>query len=199
MAHSRLGRAAWIFGGLAAAAILAFAALVDRAPSPAPPMPVVREVSAEELFNQHCGRCHEAGATAASLRGEPDRSKSREDAIEFLGGHGEASDQEDVLIVDFLLGRPDPRTNGPGNPAPGAGRGADGTVAWRASSAIGAVLQPDAGRRPNRRQRQGVALANRRPSASTQAKLVRPVASVRDRTPPSGPIAKPGVARSRPS
>jgi len=109
MVHSQLGRVAWIFGGLAASAILAFAALVDRAPLPAPLVPAVRTASGEDLFTQHCARCHEAGAMSTSLRGKADRGKTRQATIEFLRGHGEASDGEDALIVDFLLEPSPPR------------------------------------------------------------------------------------------
>ncbi|MFM7737707.1 MAG: c-type cytochrome [Alphaproteobacteria bacterium] len=97
MLHSLLARAAWVFGGIAAAAILAFAALVDRAPPSAPVAPVSREAGGEELFAQHCGSCHEAGAMTASLRRE---------TISSLRGQGESSDAEDARIVGYLLGEP---------------------------------------------------------------------------------------------
>lgn len=104
MVHSLLGRAAWVFGGLAAATTLAFAALVDRAPAPPQAAPAIREIPAEELFAQHCALCHEARAMTASLRAKPDREGTRRETVEFLRGHGEASGEEDVRIVDFLLG-----------------------------------------------------------------------------------------------
>lgn len=106
MLHSLLARAAWVFGGIAAAAILAFAAPVDRAPPSAPVAPVSREAGGEELFAQHCGSCHEAGAMTASLRREADREKVRRETIAFLRGHGESSDAEDARIVGYLLGEP---------------------------------------------------------------------------------------------
>jgi len=109
MVHSLLGRAAWVFGGLAAAATLAFAALVDRAPAPPQAVPAVREVPADDLFAQHCALCHEAGAMTASLRAKPDREGTRRETVDFLHGHGEASDEEDVRIVEFLLGTQGPQ------------------------------------------------------------------------------------------
>lgn len=103
MLHAILSRVALVFGGLTAGAVLLFAALANRAPAPAPARPVVREVSGEELFTQHCGRCHETRELRPSLRRKPDREKARQETIQFLRDHGDAADDEDVRIVDFLL------------------------------------------------------------------------------------------------
>lgn len=103
MLHAFISRVAWVFGGLTAAAVLLFAALANRAPAPVPVAPVVREVSGEELFTQHCGRCHETRELTPSLRRKPDRQKARQETIAFLRDHGDAADDEDARIVDFLL------------------------------------------------------------------------------------------------
>ncbi|MFM7102217.1 MAG: c-type cytochrome [Verrucomicrobiota bacterium] len=107
MLHARVTRVALVFGGLAAGAVLLFAALANRAPAPAPAPapagPAAPERSGAELFTQHCGRCHEPRELAPSLRRKPDRAQARQEAIGFLRDHGDSTDDEDVRIVDFLL------------------------------------------------------------------------------------------------
>lgn len=105
MLHAMITRVALVFGGLAAGAVLLFAALANRAPVPSPalPGPAAPARSGAELFTQHCGRCHETRELTPSLRRKPDRAKARQEAIAFLRAHGDSTDDEDVRIVDFLL------------------------------------------------------------------------------------------------
>lgn len=111
MLQSIPGRVAAIFGVLAAAAVLTFAALAHRGPAPTtppamPPVPAVAaapELSGQNLFDRHCGACHAIRDLTQALRHAPDRYEFRRKTIEFLRKHGNASDEDDVRIVDFLL------------------------------------------------------------------------------------------------
>lgn len=85
------------------ASILGFAWLAGRGAPVAAPPPA--DAAARQLFETHCGRCHDAAELAAGLRGDLDTEARIRELEAFLADHGRADAQTDRAILDYLASR----------------------------------------------------------------------------------------------
>ncbi len=111
MRHVAVRRVTLLLGAGLVLYAAAFAWFVRDAPEPTttPEQSIGGEPSVPDgrlLFQRHCAACHDAGDLAAQMQeGGPN---ARSTAETFLRDHGDAADEDDRLILDYLSG-PDVR------------------------------------------------------------------------------------------
>jgi len=99
MRHVTVRRAALLLGAVLLAFAGFFAWLVGRQPARAPSSLPLPASTGAALFKAHCASCH----TVESLRPGVIGPDARRHEIEvFLMDHGDASDADDRLILDYL-------------------------------------------------------------------------------------------------
>ena len=74
-----------------------FAWIVGRGPADEPPAATPASVTGAVLFERHCGSCHAVEDLRAAA--------ADAETLTFLESHGEASGEEDRLILDYMTGR----------------------------------------------------------------------------------------------
>jgi mono/diheme cytochrome c family protein len=97
MRHFIVRRTALLLGTVFIGCTVLFAWLV----SPELVVPATPPIASDgaRLFQAHCASCHTVESLRPSASGPADR---RKDLERFLAAHGEASDAEDRLILDYL-------------------------------------------------------------------------------------------------
>lgn len=99
MRHVVVRRTALLLGAVLLAATGLFAWLVSRPPAAAGPAPDAVPARGASLFQTHCASCHTLESVRPAVLGLPAR---RTEIEQFLADHGEASEAEDRLILDYL-------------------------------------------------------------------------------------------------
>jgi mono/diheme cytochrome c family protein len=111
MRHVAVRHVTLVLAGALLVYAAAFAWLVDDEPQATAPSdrPVAGAYPSEDgrlRFEQHCAACHTVGDLVPGLR--DGGTKARSAAETFLRDHGDATEEEDRLIVEYLSG-PDAR------------------------------------------------------------------------------------------
>jgi mono/diheme cytochrome c family protein len=88
--------------GLYAAAALGFALGVKDESARASAAGADAAAGAETLFDAHCAGCHEVDALRAVLRAAADRARARVEWRALLEGHGNTTEEQDALLVEWL-------------------------------------------------------------------------------------------------
>jgi mono/diheme cytochrome c family protein len=108
MRHVAVRRVTGFLGAAFVLCAVAFVWLV-RDERSAPAAAVRPSADGSLLFERHCAACHGVGDLRGRLR---DPQAMERTALEaFLRDHGDATDEEDRLIVDFLAGVEAPGQN----------------------------------------------------------------------------------------
>lgn len=111
MRHVAVRRVTLVLGGALLLYAAAFAWLVDDQPQATTTFgrPAVGARPSDDgrlLFEQHCAACHTVGDLVPGLRDGGTNARSA--AETFLRDHGDATDEEDRSILEYLSG-PDAR------------------------------------------------------------------------------------------
>jgi len=106
MRHVTVRRAALLLGSVFLVCAGLFASLVSREPAAAPASLPAPGPAGAALFQTYCAACH----TVESLRPFVTGPDVRRDELEaFLADHGDASGEDDRLILDYLSRGPSGR------------------------------------------------------------------------------------------
>jgi mono/diheme cytochrome c family protein len=97
MRHVLVRRTALLLGATLLGCAGLFSWVVNRQAVPQPPP--ASAVPGAAPFQSHCVSCHTAENLRLTLLGSPDR---RPEIERFLVAHGDASDSDDRLILDYL-------------------------------------------------------------------------------------------------
>jgi len=108
MRHIAVRRLAVLLGAVFLLWAGVFAWIVQREPAAESATPGAPAIAAGAgLFGRHCASCHTLESMRRAAGTDPDGTR-RLELEQFLDGHGQASADEDRLILDYLGGSDPP-------------------------------------------------------------------------------------------
>ena len=106
MTHVLVTRAMLITIATFIAAAVAFGCLANRPPqAPASGTQPAAPPPGEALFETYCSGCHTIEEVVSAFRQAPDSATGRRTLATLLKSHGDASDEQDAAVVDYVASR----------------------------------------------------------------------------------------------